>query len=357
MSQKIALFALHCRKNKNTMATSRQKIYLGKPFTVAVPNTREKEFEVLNLQDHDFDSLICKVMNSTSYAPPTAYITDEVNNIIKIKFEDPRLNLNTGLEMIVQGAVSEKIEVVEKKVLLDGEEVKKTAKNAASGGWRALKVIFWSFIALSFFFYFIKGSVFGDFIINSWSNFNAAQVIKMTDKLDPRILTNKHPVYETAAFTEFNAAYKRNFGYGKNLKELYRFVGNDFFVTEDLTKNKDGSFMLVTLGKAEDFCELISGQLLSTEELRAYLAGKYLTIENFIWPVSLRDKVPEWSANRYEYDDYWLYIKAALPATIKGLDNDDIKLSPDKKFVVADNGDVKAAFRCAFHGNMFLPAI
>lgn len=339
------------------MTTSRQKIELGKPFTVAVPNSREKDFEVLNLHDHRFDGLICKILNSTSYAPPTAYVIDEVNSVIKIRFEDSRLNLNTALEMIVQGAVSEKIEVVQNTVLLDTQKTVAAVKNAASGSWKTLKVIFWSFIALSALFYFIKGSAFGDFIIDAWSRFNAAQVIKMTDDLDPRILTNKHHVYETAAFTEFDALYKRNFGFGKKLKELYRFAGNDFFVTQDLIRNKDGSFMLVTKSKAEDFCEMIAGRLLSTEELMVYLAGQYLTIENFIWPISLRGEIPEWSETKDRWDNYWLYMKNALPETVEGIDEDDMELSPDKKFISADDGDVKAAFRCGFDGNIFLQAI
>lgn len=339
------------------MTTSRQKIELGKPFTVAVPNSREKDFEVLNLGDHRFDGLICKILNTTSYAPPTAYIIDEVNNIIKIRFEDARLNLNTALEMIVQGAVSEKIEVVQKTVLLDTRKTVEAAKNAASGSWKTLKVIFWSFIALSIVFYFIKGSTFGDFIIEAWSKFNAAQVIKMADTLDPRILTNKHHVYETAAFTELDALYKRNFGSGKNLKELYRFAGNDFFVTADLIKNRDDSFMLVTKSEAENFCEMIAGRLLSIEELEAYLAAEYLTIENFIWPISLRGEIPEWSGTKDRWDNYWLYLKNALPETVEGLDADDIKSSPYKKFISADDGDVKAAFRCGFNGNIFLQAI
>lgn len=337
------------------MTTSRQEINLGELFTVSVPNTREKDFKVLNLQDHTFDGLICKITNSTSYAPPAAYVIDSVNNIIKIKFEDSRLNLNTALELIVQGAVSEKIEIVQKNVLLDGEKTVAAVKNTASGTWKALKIILWSFLALSFFFYFIKGSAFGNFVIDVWSKFNAAQVIKMSDQLDPRILTNKHPVYETAAFTEFDAVYKRNFGFRNNLKDLYQFAGYDFFVTGDLITNRDGSFMLVTKSDAEDFCELIAGRLLSTEELKAYLAGEYLTIENFIWPISLRGKIPEWSETRHNFDNYWLYIKNTPAEEIK--DVDDIKLSPDKKFIVADDGDVKAAFRCGFNGNLFLPAI
>jgi len=339
------------------MPTSRQKIELGKPFTVAVPNSREKDFEVINLQNHNFDLLICKILNSTSYAPPTAYITDQTNNIIKIRFDDSRLNLNTPLELIVQGVVNEKIEVVQKNVLLDGEKTAAAVQKAASGSWKTIKFIFWSFFFLSTFFYFIKSTTFGDFIIDVWSRFNAAQVIKMTDEMDPRILTNKHHVYETAAFTEFNALYKRNFGSGKKLKDLYRFAGNNFFVTDDLIQNKDGSFMLVTKSQAEKFCEMIAGRLLSVEELGAYLAGQYLTIENFIWPISLRAAVPEWSGTKYRWDDYWLYLKNAPVENIKDIDEDDIKLSPDKKFVVADDGDVKAAFRCGFDGNIFSPAI
>lgn len=339
------------------MSTSRQKIELGRPFAVVIPNSREKDFEVLNLGDHKFDGLVCKILNTTSYAPPTAYIIDEVNNIIKVRFEDVRLNPNAALEIIIQGVISEKIEVVRKTVLIDGQKTVEAAKNAASGGWKALKVAFWSFIALSILFYFIKSSAFGDFIIEMWSRFNAAQVIKMTDEIDPRIMTNKHHVYETATFAEFEALYKRNFGSGKSLKKLYRFAGNGFFVTEDLIKNKDGSFMLATQSDAEDFCEMIAGRLLAMEELKAYLAGQYLTIENFIWPVSLRAEIPEWSGIKYRWDDYWLYLKDTHPDNIKGIDQDDIKLSPDKKFIVADDGDVKAAFRCGFDGTIFLQAM
>jgi hypothetical protein len=338
------------------MTTSRQKIELGKPFTVAVPNSREKEFEVLNLQSHNFDRLICKILNSTSYAPPGAYVTDSTNNIIRIRFEDSRLNLNTPLEMIVQGAVDRKVEVVEKKVLFDSQKTVESMKSAANGTVRALKIAFWSFIALSILFYFIKSSAFGDFIIDVWSRFNAAQVIRMTEELDPRIMTNKHHVYETAAFGEFDILYKRNFGSGKKLKKLYRFAGNDFFVTQDLIKNRDGSFMLVTKSDAEDFCEMIAGRLLSMEELKAYLAGQYLTIENFIWPVSLRAEIPEWSGAKHRWDNYWLYLKDVSPDDVKEVDP-DAKMTSDKKFVSADDGDVKAAFRCGFDGTIFLQAM
>ena len=338
------------------MTTSRQKIYLGKPFTVSVPNSREKDFEVLNLQEHEFDSLTCAITNSTSHAPPKAWITDSVNNIIKIRFDDSRLNLNTALEMIVQGAVIQKVEVVRKTVLLDGEKTAEAVKNTASRGWKALKITFWSFIILSLFFSFIKGSAFGDFMIETWSRFNAAQVIKLADELDPRILTNKHPVYETAAFAEFQAVYKRNFGSKKNLKNLYRFAGNGFFVTEKLVENKDGSPALLTKSEADNHCELLAGRLLSTKELRAYLAGQYLTVENVIWPVSLQALIPEWSGTKYAWDNYWLYLKDGLPDSVKGLDTNNIKTSPGGRFVVADDGDVKAAFRCGFTENLFLPA-
>ena len=51
------------------------------------------------------------------------------------------------------------------------------------------------------------------------------------------------------------------------------------------------------------------------------------------------------------------YVKNAPAQNIKGIDKDDIKFSPNQKFIVADNGDVKAAFRCGFGGNVFLQAL
>lgn len=329
------------------MTVSRKKIRLGVPFAISVPNVREQNLEIINLNDQPFDELKCEILNSTSYAPPVIRVTDAINNIVNCKFIDNSIPLNTPLELIIQGFVRQKIEVIKKTVLLDGTKTKEAAAKATSSVWRAFKFMFLSFAIASFGLYFIKGSIFGNFIIDIWKHFNAAQMIEIVDELDPRIHTNRHVVYQSAAFTEFNALYKRNFGAKKELSRLYNFVGQGFFVTKDLIYEGDELF-LVTKSDADDYCEMIGGRLLEIQELLSYLAGQYLTIENFMWPIELRPQTPEWSGTKHSWwDNFYLYIKDS---------ENPIKEEPltKNKFVVADDGDIKAAFRCGFGENMYL---
>lgn len=328
--------------------TIRKQIRFGVPFTISVNNYREQEFEVLNFHDQKFDQPVCTIKNTTSYPPPTAYVTDAANGVIKLVFHE-KTPYSASLELLVQAGVAQKVEVTETKVLLDGEAAKEKAKQVAAGTWTTLKKAFWGFVIVSLIFWFVKGSTFGDWIISVWSKINAAQIIQMADEMDPRILTNKHPVYESAGFTQLNAYYKEEFGAKKDLKDLYRFVGNNFFVTADLIKNRDGSHMKVDREVAEEFCEIIAGRLLSTEELKAYLAGRYLTIENFIWPVSLRRNEPEWTGTKIAWDNYFVYLKDS-PNPVRD------EVPTVNKFVEADEDDYRFAFRCGFHENIFTPA-
>lgn len=337
------------------MTTSRKQINLGPEFAVIVNAAREQEFEVLNLYDAPFDYLKCSILNSTSWLPPEVYVTDEVNKIIKIKFTDNRLPANTSLLLSVQGCVKQKIEIVETKVLLDGAAVKAGIQDGASSVWLYCKSMFMLFLLASILLFFVKGTIFGDFVLDMWEHFNAAKFVKKAYELDPRVVSNKHQVYQTAHFTEANSIYKEQFGNDKELAELYRFAGNDFFVMQDLAKDSTGITLLVTYSDAVDFCDWRFGRLMDMAELKAYLAKEYLKVENPFWPINLRPYVAEWSGEDYSMlsDDYWLYLKKMDPLIVEGIDPGNIKFNKDKRFILADDGDAKAAFRCAFNGNIY----
>jgi len=320
---------------------NRQRIKFGTKFPVQVSNTGEHEFEVLNFHEKAFDRLICNITNTTSFPPPEVYISDESAGIIKAKF-----NAGTppgkALELLIQRRVAQTVITEEKKVLLDGESVKK----AASGSWAIIKNMFWGFLIASLFLLLIKGTYFGDIIVGVWSKLNAAKVASAVSDFDPRILTNDHPVYKTAAFTQYNTNYKHFFGPESELRELYAFVGEDFFVTKDLIKNSDGSYFLATKSDADAYCEEIGARLPSPAELDTHLPEKYLNIENFTWPVNLRSNVPEWTGEKESWDNYWLYLKDG-----KNPIKDEIVYLSEKKqtkLVSADNGDYRFAFRCVF---------
>lgn len=336
------------------MSTSRQQIKFGEAFTVSVNNVRQEEFEVLNFHDQDFDTLLCKITNSTSYVPPAAYVTDEINSIIKLVF-DSRTPINAGLELLLQGGVSTKEVIVEKKYLIDGQAVKEGAKTAVSSSYSMVKTMIIGFLAVSFIFWGIKGTSFGDLVIDIWSKFNAAQVIQMADQLDPRIISNKHQIYQSAHFTAANSIFKEEFGDEAELSKLYTFAGNDIFVMSDLAQDKAGMTLFVTHREAVNLCDVRFGRLMTKKELKAYLAREYLTVENPFWPINLRSQIAEWSVEDYSFfsDDYWLYIKSSNHLIVSGLDTDNIRYNEDKTFILADDGKVTAAFRCAFDGHIY----
>lgn len=331
------------------MATARKQIKFGVPFTISVNNFREHEFEVANFHDQKFDQLACAIKNTTTLPPPTVYVTDAINGIIKLIFH-PKTPINAGLELLVKDGVAQKVEVTEQRILFPDGAIAGKFRSATSGSWLTIKKMFWGFLLASTVFWFVKGTVFGDWVIGVWSKINAAQVIQMADELDPRILTNRHAVYESAGFTQFNAVYKASFGADKNLKNLYRFVGNGFFVTADLVKDRNGGYLRLEREDAEELCETIAGRLLSVEELPAYLAGQYLTVENPAWPVSLRSNEPEWSKTKASSmfgDDYYVYLKdSENPNPRKTVTAD--------KFVSLDEDDYKLAFRCGFEEKTFV---
>lgn len=340
------------------MTTSRKVINLGIEFAVTISSIREQDFEVTNLSDAPFDFLKCQILNSTSWSPPHVYVIDEINKVIKIKFTDTRIPVTTPLSLCVQGVVKQKIEIVENKVLLDGAKTKEAVKNGFSSMFLYTKRMFLAFLLMSILFYFVQGTTFGDFIIDIWAKINAAKVVQMADTFDPRILTNKHPLYETADFTELNAVYKRNFGAKRNLSKIYSFVGNDFFVTNDLITDRKGEFLQLSNDDADDYCSMIGGRLLELDELKAYLAGEYLTVENFIWPVSLRAGIPEWSSSKvsraFDWDDYYVYFKTSSDLyAVKYKDTKSLKNG--YKAVGFDDGK-KFAFRCGFEANLYMPA-
>lgn len=357
------------------MTTSRMRIKLGTEFSITLPNGREKDFEVENLHQQDadgnpivFDGLKCRITNSTSWSPPVAHITDDVNHIIKIKFTDSTIPITTALTLLVQGCVSTvQVEQVT-KVLLDGEKLKESITTGATDLLSYVKKSAWLFIGASVFLFFISGSTFGDWLLKAWSNLNAGKVIQASQEMDTRILTNKHDVYDTAAFTRINALYKMNHGNDADLSKAYNFVGNGTFLVKDLIKENDGSLLLLDHGDAKSHCKGLGGRLPEVEELSAYLAGKYLTVENPVWPIRLYENVPEWTLNNVDWDNYWLYTKIANviqdeygKATginnsyrIENIDDGLVKIIQyGYRIVEVDDGE-KFAFRCAFTEDFYI---
>jgi len=345
--------------------TSRMRIKLGTEFSVTLPNGREKDFEVTNLHQMDeegnpivFDSLKCQIMNSTSWSPPTVYIIDTVNHVVKIKFTDKTIPITTPLTLLVQGCVS--TVVVEKvtNILLDGEKLKEGTAAVASDLWLYIKKSIYLFGGASVFLYFISGSVFGDWILNVWSSLNAGKVIQTTQKMDTRILTNKHDVYNSSAFLEYNATYKRNYGDKVDLSDIYNVVGNGSFVTKYLIIDIYGRTLFLDHGDAQNYCRSIGGRLLEVEELKAYLAGKYLTLENLAWPIRLHEELSEWTATNVSWDNYWVYVKdqSSLNYThpeISFKDNEKKSLSNGYTLMEVDDGR-EFPFRCGFTEDYYI---
>ncbi len=340
------------------------RIKLGTEFSITLPNGREKDFEVENLHQQDadgnpivFDSLKCQIMNSTSWSPPVVYVIDDVNHIIKIKFTDSTIPMTTPLTLLVQGCVS--TVVVEKvtNVLFSGEKVKESISAGASDLWTYVRKSIYLFGGASIFLYFISGSIFGDWVLNAWSNLNAAKMIQMSNQMDSRILTNKHKVYQTAAFIKYNSTYKWTYGDTHDLSELYNYVGNETFLTKHLIKNADGSIMAADHGDAGNYCRSIGGRLLKIEELEAYLAGKYISLENMAWPIRLHEQTPEWTADNVSWDNYWVYVKDKKGLSYNHADEsfeDGVRsLNNGYTLIEADDG-IEFAFRCAFTEDLYI---
>lgn len=339
------------------------QIKLGTEFSITLPNGREKDFEVINLHQTDengkpivFDGLKCQIMNATSFKPPDVWVIDDVNHIVKIRFTDATIPMTTPLTLLVQGCIS--TVVVEKvtNILLDAEKLKEGTVAAASDLWAYIKKSMYLFGGASILLYFMSGSTFGDWVLNAWSNLNAGKVIQTTQKIDTRVLTNKHEVYNSASFLEYNAVYKRNNGRDADLAELYNVVGNETFVTKYLMIDTYGKTLLLDHGDAKNYCREIGGRLLEVEELEAYLAGKYLTLENMAWPIRLHEETPEWTATNVSWDNYWVYVKdkSGLSYSHPGLKFDNIRpLTNGYTLIEADDG-IAFAFRCGFTKDFYI---
>ena len=345
------------------MTTSRMQIKLGTEFSITLPNGREKDFEVINLHQTDadgkpivFDSLKCQIINSTSWYPPLVYIIDDVNHIIKIKFTDSTIPMTTSLTLLVQGCVSTVVEEKVTNILLDPVKLKEGTIAAASDLWLYMKKSMYLFGGASILLYFMSGSTFGDWILHVWSNLNAGQVIQTAQKMDTRILTNKHEVYNSAAFLEYNALYKRNHGSDSDLSKLYNVVGNGMFVTKYLIIDNYGKTLLLDHGDAKDYCRNIGGRLLEVEELKAYLAGKYLDFENLAWPIRLHEEVPEWTADNVSWDNYWVFVKdkKGLSYSHSGVSFGDVRPLKDGYTLVEADDGVELAFRCGFTEDYYI---
>ena len=338
------------------MTISRQKINFGVPFTITRPKAGEKVLFVENFNSQPFDSLKVTITNSSSYPPPQVWVSDEVNQLITLKGFDS-IPQTTALELLVQGVVATKIVTEEKKVLLSDESlaaVKDAPAKAVSWMWLSIKRALILFMGMAFCLWLMKGTQIGDAINNIWSKLNAAQAVSMVSEIDPRIHTNRHPVYKTSAFTQVNSHYKRRHGDDKDLTKLYNFVGNEFFMTHDLTTHASGQFMLLDHGDAQEYCEGMGGRLPTMRELAAYLAGEYLTVENVVWPVSLRANVAEWTSNNVSWDNYFLYLKRDNSRPISKSDN-VVELDNKYKLIEVDDGE-EHAFRCGFPAVWYMPA-
>jgi len=331
-----------------------QKIYLGKNFTFVRPASGEKEFDVLNYHENPFDFLTCEIINSTSYPPPKAFVSDSEAGRIKLSGFD-QIPQTTPLEIFVQGVVSQKtVNITEEKKVLLSDKTLAAAKAAPgvaiSATWAGIKKYAMIFIGLSILFYMISGTQAGDTVNRVWSWFNAARVVEMARDFDARIVTNKHPVYESSGFVYVNARYKEKYGDKGDLKKLYHFVGNraddndgkmGFFVMADVALDTTGHPLKMTKGNAEDYCDEIGGTLLNRAELETYLAQQYAGVDNFFWPIIRRSYVAEWSSKSFSwmFGRSWLYLKED--------GENPTEKTPQNDFVVASNG-IEAAFRCGF---------
>ncbi len=328
---------------------NRQKINLGVPFTIVRPQSNEKEFIVANLTDTPFDFLKCEILSSTSYPPPTPFVTDEAAKIVKLKgFE--QVPQTTSLNVVIQGVVATKNVTVEKRTLLSDEKIEAlkslplAAGSSLMGYTRRALILF--FVG-SFVLYSVKGTAFGDWLNDFWAKINAARFVEMASNLDPRIATNGHEVYKSRAFTLLNADYKKEFGADQDLRKLYRFVGDrqtkdgerGFFVTSDLIRDANGEPLLYSQNEAEKHCSKMGGLLLERSELKSYLASHYAGVENFFWPIIRRGTIPEWTGDNFSwvFRKSWLYLKESE----KSPNDNDIQ----DGFVVASKG-IEAAFRC-----------
>lgn len=340
------------------MTISRTQIQLGVEFSITLPNGREKDFEVTNLKDAPYDSLKCSIINSTSWSPPTAYVIDPLCNIIKIKFTDTTIPSTTSLTLLVQGCVNT-VQVEEvTNVLIDPAKLKEGITAGATDLLSYIKKSVWLFLGASVLLFFISGSTFGDWVLNAWSNLNAGKVIQASQKMDTRILTNKHEVYGSPTFLEYNALYKRNNGRDADLAQIYNVVGNGAFVTKYLIIDEYGKTLLLDHGDAQSYCRQIGGRLLEVEELRAYLAGKYLSLENLAWPIRLHEETPEWTASNVSWDNYWVYVKdlEGLSLSHSGVDfGESQTLTNGYTLKEADDG-YEFAFRCGFTEEFYIRA-
>lgn len=340
------------------MATSRVQIKFGVPFTVSVGNAREQEFEVLNFHDAPFDFVLCKITNTTSETPPEVYVTDQLNGIIKAKFS-AQTSIGANLEMIIQGGVAQKNIIEEKKVLFSDEKleaVKQAPKVGLLASLRMIKYLVLSFVVGSLFLYALRNTNLGQAL----TNFNAAKGAKVLENFDHRIHTNKHPIYKTADFVALNAEYKREFGDDQDLERLYNFVGDvkvqngvvtGMFILKDLARDQKGLPVLATWFDADKHCEKMGGILLSSNELKTYLADQYIGVDNFLWPIQRRSNTREWTADQHSsipfFKTFWMFLK-------RDPTNPSQK-QPQNGFVIA-SGKEKAAFRCGFSENFYIAA-
>ena len=333
---------------------TRPTIKLGVPFALSVNNAREHEFIVSNFHDAPFDSLLCKITNTTSYPPPKAYETDATNAVIRIEF-DNKIPTGSKLELLVQGAIAQKTIIEEKKVLLSDEKIEAGTQALKKAPSTLAKMIFWClfapFVAGSLFLYLIKDSDIGKVL----SRVNAAEGARALANFDPRIHTNKHSVYKNAEFMTDNAEYKKK--YGDDLSDLYNYVGDivddignatGVFVLKDVVRDKKGNPIIATWSEADSRCEEMGGLLLDREFQLTYLAQQYFGRDNFLWPIKRNSDIREWASDKYGgiffFKTYWMFLKE------KG--ENPTKMTPENMFVVA-KGNETAAIRCIFFEDFY----
>lgn len=339
---------------------ARQTIELGRPFTIVCPDTGEKEFYVKNLTDSPFNELRCSITNSTSYAPPKAFVTDKTNKIIKLK-GFAGIPPTTSLSILVQGEVFQQVIVNEthKTVLLSDEKLeaaKQVPKKGLLAIWKYIKWSIFFLIAGSFLLHLGQNTQVGKIL----NNFNAATGAKVLENFDLMIATNNHPLYETSAFMMLNAQHKEEFGDDQDLSKLYHFAGNvksdrgmktGVFVLRDVVRDQKGLPVMKTWNEADSRCEKMGGLILNKSGLKTYLAKQYAGVTNFIWPIQRHSSIREWTGDSHSgipfFKTSWMFIKE------DGVNPTD-KEAKDG-FVVAKNSE-KGAFRCWFSETFYMAA-
>lgn len=221
----------------------------------------------------------------------------------------------------------------------------------------------------------------GDWLTPSvWFAERISDSEKSVKSIDTRILTNDHAVYESEGFLEAESLVNENidekiedlrddiqdFRDEENiseaekleidlakyeservsLKDEYWFLGNGLFVFRGVL-TKGGGPLLVSYDVAEDFCDMIGAEVLSTDEHKT-MGGLLEYITSF-FTVKDDSKVPEWTRTESDDSDYNIILMKSsivIPDNSKSINGQ----------IAGDTDDTKAAFRCSMNAYNFVGA-